>query len=189
MSLSRRARAQRHCRSRSRPPGAAHPHPARRTLGGLLRPRSGQGVGSSIGVDLHLRHRCGELSARRRRGQPRLRPDDRVHRRPPTGAARLGCRPDDRPGRHVHHQCPLGCRSARSVRLVGAGCPPGRHPGLRVVRGRRPRPCPPQLAASQAPRTGRWRTGSRVPTPDDRLSFASAPTTDRLGELGGTSEA
>ena len=35
------------------------------------------------------------------------------------------------------------------------------------------------------PRTGRWRTGSRYPTPDDRLSFASAPTTDRLGELGG----
>ena len=97
----------------------------------------------------------------------------------------LGCRTDDRPGRHVHHQCPLGCRSARSVRLVGAGCPPGRHPGLRVVRGRRPRPCPLNWPLRKPLEPVDGVPVREYPTPDDRLSFTSAPTTDRLGELGG----
>ena len=57
----------------------------------------------------------------------------------------------------------------------GAGRPPGRYPGLRVVRGRRPRPCPPQLAASQALEPVDGVPVRKYPTPDEQLAFVNGP--------------
>ena len=68
-------------------------------------------------------------------------------------------------------------------RPIGRSRLPAGHPGFRVVRGRRPRPCPSQLAASPALEPVDDVPVREYPTPDD--GCRSWLYTDRLGELGG----
>ncbi len=97
----------------------------RRALRRVLRPRPGQGDRRSGRAGLHVRHRGGELRARRDRGPRGARAAAGADRRPPAGAARRRRRADDRPGQALRQRRQVvlrGRRSPRQRRRACAGC-------------------------------------------------------------------
>ena len=124
---------------------------ARRAIRLVHRARARPGVGPPYGAGVHERHRRDALPRRGGGSRPGRRPADRVHRRPPSRAARRGGAADDRPGRALRRGGALGGRRRRARRLdLGDLALAWRHG--RCARRSAPRP---------VPCTSTWRSANR----------------------------